>query len=179
MKNILKNIFAASLLSAAVSASGQTTLAIGDISILGFNSNAPDNFTFVTWTSLSANTVIKFTDGGFNSTSASTAAFNARGGENFVIWSNGTGSTIAAGTVISIENLTASIGTAAAGSASGLNGISSSGDQLFAYQGIGSTGPLPNYSGTNATATFSGTPLYLLNYASAFLTTGNTSSQTT
>ena len=40
---------------------GQTTLAVGDISIVGYNLNAPDNFAFVPWVDIADNTYIKFT----------------------------------------------------------------------------------------------------------------------
>ena len=150
---------------------------MGDVSVLGFNANAPDNFAFVTWVPIAANTYVKFTDSGFNSANASTAAANLRGSENYVIWRNTTASTIAAGTVIKIEGLTASLGTCTAGSASGLGGISSSGDQIFAYQGAATSGATPD-AGSTGTATFTGTPVFLLTFPSAFLTTGTASSNT-
>jgi hypothetical protein len=71
-------------------------------------------FAFVNWVSIPQNMVIKFTDGGFNGTApnSATTALNARGTENFVIWKNTTAGPIAAGTVIKIEALTATLGTA-------------------------------------------------------------------
>ena len=172
-------IFATAFAVPATS-SAQTSLAVGDVSVLGFNANAPDNFAFVTWVPIAANTYVKFTDSGFNSANASTAAANLRGSENYVIWRNTTGSTIAAGTVIKIEGLTASLGTCTAGSARGLDGISASGDQIFAYQGAATSGATPDAGSTSsiATATFTGTPVFLLTFQSAFLTTGTANSNT-
>src|SRR5690606_9706400 len=83
---------------------GPTILEEGDISIIGFNLNAPDNFAFVTWVDINDDTYIKFTDNGFLSSASANATNNGRGGENFVIWRNNTGSAISAGTVIQIED---------------------------------------------------------------------------
>lgn len=159
----------------------QTSLSIGDISLLGFNANAPDNLTFVTWVPLATNTVIKFTDNGFLSGSSSTTANNARGGENFVIWT--ANSAVAAGTVIKIEGLTATTGAATAGSASGLSGISNGGDQLFAYQGSATSGSAPDYSSNVNPTTFGGTMLFGLTFqgsgsATSWLSTGTATSNT-
>ncbi len=154
----------------ALNGQSQTTLAIGDISIIGFNANAPDNFCFVSWVPLSSGTVIKFTDNGFLSSGLSTATNNGRGGENFVTWTNTSGGTITAGTVIKIENAAAaSIGT----SVQALSGLSSSGDQIFAYQGAGAGTTTSNSDfGTNTNpGTFTGTILYGLNFQGTALTT--------
>jgi hypothetical protein len=147
----------------------QQFLNVGDISILGWNSNTPDNFTFVTWVDLPNNMLIKFTDGGFNGTAPNSAntAGNARGSENFVIWKNNTGNTIVAGTVIKIQSQTATIGLAVGGTTSGgggLENLSSGGDQLIAYQGSATSGATPDYSGTGAAVNFTGNILYGLNF---------------
>jgi hypothetical protein len=177
-----KTIFAfISLIFFNLSSIAQTTLAIGDISIIGFNSNTPDNFAFVTWVNLSPNTVIKFTDNGFLSAGSANATNNGRGGENFVTWTNNTGSTIVAGTVIRIENGTGNIGSASIGSVvQTLSGISSSGDQLFVYQGPGAgTSASTSDFGTNANpSTFTGTILFGLTFPSTWLATGTPSSNT-
>jgi hypothetical protein len=146
-------------------AKAQTSLSIGDISIVGFNSNGADNFSFVMWKDVVAGTVIKFTDNGFLSSAPAAQAGNARGGESFVLWTS-TQST-PAGTVIKIEGLSASLGVASAGSSSGLGGISNEGDQLFVYQGVG-TGANPDFASNATSTTFSGRPLFLLNFKSAF-----------
>jgi hypothetical protein len=146
-------------------AQAQTSLSIGDVSIVGFNSNGTDNFSFVLWKDVAAGTVIKFTDNGFLSNAPSSQLGNARGGENFVLWTSA--QSVAAGTVIKIQGLTANLGVASAGSPAGLTGISSSGDQLLVYQG-GGTGAYPDFSTNLNPATFSGTALFLLNFREAF-----------
>ena len=154
---------------------GQTALSVGDISIVGFNSNNPDNFSFVCWVDLANNTKIKFTDNAFLSSGLSTATNNGRGGENFVAWTNNTGNIVLAGTVIKIENGTGNIGTASVGAVTlTLSGISNGGDQLFAYQGSGagiSTSTSDFGTNTNP-STFTGTILFGLTFASNWLTSG-------
>ncbi|MFN5295598.1 MAG: hypothetical protein ACK5BL_08720, partial [Flavobacteriales bacterium] len=78
----------------------QEFLSVGDITILGINSNTPDNFCFVNWVDINPNMVIKFTDNGFNgiAPNSQNTATNGRSSENFVIWKNNTGSAISAGT---------------------------------------------------------------------------------
>ena len=156
----------------------QTSLVVGDLSIIGFNSNAPDNFAFVAWVNIADNTYIKFTDNAFLAAVSANAANNGRGGENFVIWRNNTGSTIVAGTVITIDALTTNIGICTAGSASGLNGISSSGDQIFAYQGVATSGANPDWSTNSNPTTFNGTILFGLNFATNWLPSGVPTSNT-
>jgi hypothetical protein len=150
---------------------GPTTLTLGDIAILGFNSNAPDGFAFVTWVELAPNTVIKFTDNGFLSSNSATSASNGRGGENFVTWTNNSSSVIPAGTVITIiDGTPASQGIIY----QTLSGISNSGDQIFAYQGAGNgTTASSSDFGTNSNpSTFTGTILFGLNFGSSWMSTG-------
>jgi hypothetical protein len=161
-----------------INLNAQTTLSVGDLTIIGFNSNTPDNFTFVSWVPIQNNTYIKFTDNGFLSAGSANATNNARGGENFVIWRNNTGSTIAAGNVISIQALTTNIGVCTAGSTNGLDGISSSGDQIFAYQGTATSGSNPDWSTNANPTTFNGTILYSLTFPSGYLTTGSPNANT-
>jgi hypothetical protein len=140
----------------------QEFLAAGDISILGINSSAPDNFSFVNWVDINPNMIIKFTDNGFNGTApnSQSTAGNARSTENFVIWKNNTGSAIPAGTVIKIESGTTTTGQIVSG---GLTGIAS-GDQIFAYQGAATTGVFPDYAAnSSASTTFNGNLLFGLN----------------
>jgi YDG domain len=157
----------------------QTTLAVGDISIIGFNSNAPDNFAFVCWVDIAPNTKIKFTDNGFLSSNSSTSTNNGRGGENFAIWTNTTTNTIPAGTVIKIEDGTPANVTLGSVVLT-LSGISSSGDQIFAYQGSGAgTSNTTSDFGTNTNpSTFTGSILFGLNFATAWITTGTATSNT-
>jgi uncharacterized protein YjiK/2',3'-cyclic-nucleotide 2'-phosphodiesterase (5'-nucleotidase family) len=161
----------------------QTTFVVGDISIIGFNSSAPDNFAFVSWVNIAPNTYIKFTDNGFLSSGSANATSNGRGGENFVIWRNSTGNTITAGTVITMQGITTSLGTATAGSTNGLDGISNSGDQIFAYQGTATTGTSPDWSSNVNPTTFNGTILFGLTFQGSgsintWLSTGSATSNT-
>ncbi|HWB19345.1 MAG TPA: hypothetical protein VG711_03525 [Phycisphaerales bacterium] len=148
-----------------------TTLNVGDISILGYRSDADDGLAFVTWVDLDAGTEIKFTDCGYNGNGT------WRASENFLSWSNNTFGTIAAGTVITLS-FPDSPGTPSSdlgGVISGnLNGTSSSGDQLFAYQYSGAgTG----FSGTSTSETFAGNMIFGLT-TNAWLTSGSTNSNT-
>jgi hypothetical protein len=149
----------------------QEFLAVGDISILGINSNTPDNFCFVNWVDINPNVIIKFTDNGFNGVAPNSqnTPLNGRSSENFVIWKNNTGSAIAAGTVIKIEGVTTTTGqivTSTNNGATGLTGIAN-GDQVFAYQGVATTGlsgTFPDYAVSgSASTTFSGSLLFGLN----------------
>ncbi|MGQ7944928.1 T9SS type A sorting domain-containing protein [Flavobacterium sp. WC2509] len=155
------------LLVSTVKLFAQTTLATGDLSIVGVNANAPDGFAFVTWVNLAPNTVIKFTDNGFSNNTNSNTAGIYREQEQYTVWTNNTGSTIAAGTIITIQANSATVPT---GSVTNIGTVTSvtnssngsvatnmsltntSGDQIFAFQGAG--GP-----STNST-TFSGTLLF-------------------
>lgn len=162
---------AAATFAAPVSAA--TTLDIGDISIIGVNSDAPDGIAFVLWKDIDSTTVIKFTDNSFKSAGSATASNNIRGSENFVVWTSG--ASFVAGDVIRlVDNTSGGSIVTGGGSASGvLSGISNGGDQIFAYQGSG-TGS--NITGTGATETFSGSILYGLNLAnSGFIVTGSDS----
>lgn len=142
-------------------------LQVGDISIVGYNSNTPDQgFAFVTWEDLGAGTVIKFTDCGWNNTNTN-ATGAARASEQTVIWTNSTGEPIVAGTVIRIVNLTASLGTASGGASNGLSGISTGGDQLIAYQGPATSGTYPDYSTSGVSGTFAGRVIYGLTFGTS------------
>ncbi|WP_191906990.1 T9SS type A sorting domain-containing protein [Adhaeribacter soli] len=170
----------------------QTTLATGDISIVGWNSNTTDQIAFVPWVSLAPNTVIRFTDNGWNSGASATQAGNSRNLEQVAMWVNTSGSTIAAGTVIIIEPVYlnggyyASMGTVSVfnngGGTTSSMALTNIGDQLTAYQTanpadqtLSSTG----FSPTNTSpATFSGTVLYALSWPNGWLTSGSSGSQT-
>ncbi|WP_319546352.1 endonuclease/exonuclease/phosphatase family protein [Ruegeria conchae] len=90
-----------------------TVLAAGDIAFTGFNSDNPDEFTFVALTDIEAGTEIRFTDNGW------LAAGGFRSTEGVFIWT--APANIAAGTVIN---------PAFSGPS-----FSASGDQIHAYQG--------------------------------------------
>ena len=126
MKNILKNIFAASLLGAAVSASAQS------IAFVGFNADGTDDLAFVTFSDIAANTSIIFTDNEWSG-----SAFNT--GESYTTWT--ATSLVSAGSIVVFNNFTlgttASIGTLAPLTVPGsLNrGFSSGSETVYAYIG--------------------------------------------
>jgi hypothetical protein len=153
----------------------QEYLAIGDLSILGFNTTNPDEFVFVNWAPIKANMVIKFTDNGFNNAISENATDNGRGGENFVIWKNNTGADINPGTVIKINGLTTTLGNVVSG---GLTAITTT-DQIFAYQGPATTGATPDWFSNLNPTLFSGDMLFGLNIGgTGFITTGTATSST-
>jgi hypothetical protein len=167
------------------------TLVQGDISIVAFNANAPDNFAFVTWKNLPPLTVIKFMDNGFNNGGSSGLAGNLRDQEQYITWRNNTGTTIIAGTVITISSSTNPMNTNIGEIVSVLNSsgtsapsmalINTSGDQIFAFQGTGAVTPGNN----TTTSSFSGTLLFGLGYsgftgtATSWVTAGGINGSTT
>lgn len=145
---------------------GQTTLSAGDIAITGFNSDDPDQFTFVLLTDVLNTTSINFTDDGW------LVSNSFRGSEGTITWT--ATSDLPCGTEITITDnspFSASIGTVTDSSSLQL---STSGDQILAYQGL-STSPTflyaINFDGagwSNATnANTSALPLGLTNTANA------------
>lgn len=152
----------------------QEFLSIGDISIIGCNSvsgTVNDTIAFVNWVPIKRNMIIKFTDNGFLSNAASTAANNARGGEGFAIWRNNTAADIEPGTVIRIGGLTTNIGTVVSNTITGL----STADQIFAYQGASTTGANPDWATNSNPTTFTGTILYGVSLGAAgFISNGGT-----
>ena len=90
-----------------------TILTAGDIAFTGFNSDNPDEFTFVALTGIEAGTEIRFTDNGWR------AAGGFRDTEGVFVWT--APANIPAGTVIN---------PAVSGPS-----FSASGDQIHAYQG--------------------------------------------
>ncbi|GAA4803549.1 T9SS type A sorting domain-containing protein [Litoribaculum gwangyangense] len=106
---------------------GQTTLSAGDIVITGFNSDDPDEFTFVLLTDVSNTTSIKFTDNGWQSSGS------FRSNEGIIEWT--ATSALSCGTEITITDgspFSASIGNVTDDNQFQL---SATGDQILAYQG--------------------------------------------
>ena len=64
-----------------------STLAPGEIAIIGYNADTPDAFAFVALRGLADGTAIRFTDNGWY------AAGGFRSSEGIVLWTNDTGST--------------------------------------------------------------------------------------
>lgn len=125
----------ASTVNVAVSGSVGAALnfSVGDISILGFSSDAPDQFSFVNWVNIPIGAELSFTDNAWDGTSLFT-------NENTVLWQNSTGSPIAAGTVVVVSDPgsgdgSPDLGTVVSGN---LSGISASNDNIFIYEGSAS-----------------------------------------
>ena len=108
----------------------KSTLAAGDIAIIGANFDVADDFSFVALVDIADATVIYFTENGWTNDTF-------RPGEGTYIWSNSTAGAISAGTIITMSNNFASTGTWLSGG--GTWALSSSGDQIIAYQTDGST----------------------------------------
>jgi len=112
-----------------------TTLTIGDIAIIQYGSDGDSKFSFVLLKDIDADTVVKFTDKGYD---AFLDLFVSL--EGALEWTSGTD--LAAGTVITISsdggfNATNSTTGEAAGNvtSTGDFDLSANGDSLFAYQG--------------------------------------------
>ena len=104
-------------------------LAAGDIAITGYNADTYDDFSFVLLEDVLPNTVINFTDHGW------TTAEAFRASENVVTWNSGT-TALSAGTHIRVYEDASNNPLTDVGTVSGdLPALSSSGDQLFAFQG--------------------------------------------
>ena len=103
-----------------------TDLEAGDLALMAFNSDNPDAFAFVAWVDVEAGTEISFTDDGYKADGSW-----RRAETQILTWTNSTGGTVPAGTVVVIDG-----GVADLGNASGsMPYLSADGDQLFAFQG--------------------------------------------
>ena len=132
----------------------QAGLVTGDITLLGFRSDNDDGLSFVTWTNISAGTSIYFTDSGF---------FNdgtVRSSEDLLSWTAPVGG-IAAGKVVVITCPAVGASSADVGTTAGsLNGLSASGDQIFA----GTAAFIKDGDTTKPGSTYAGTLLYGLHF---------------
>lgn len=130
LKPIILALAAVSL--GVASSFGQTTLSVGDIQVTGVTSDANDSFSFVLWKPIAFNTVIRFTDNSF-SESAGTTFLSGTEEDMSITFT----SSVAAGSVIRFENNVGLVlpGGVTATASGSLSGTSSSGDQVFAYQG--------------------------------------------
>lgn len=110
-----------------------TSLSAGDIAIVGVNSDNPDDFSFVLLVDIDAGTEIRFTDSGVRSDGS------FRANEGAVKYT--APSALIAGTVINFVHNTADF-MADNDAAVGISGfsLSTSGDQIIAFQGL-STNP--------------------------------------
>ena len=137
MKNLLLS-FLVLLLIANSATYAQTTLATGDIAIIGLNSDGDDEVSFILLRDISANTSMYMTDKGWNDATG----FATIMGDG--IWQWSTATALSAGTIVHIK--TTNNGVVEAGSLAATPGtvvwvennstsISYSGDQIFFYQG--------------------------------------------
>jgi len=157
MNHLKSSILTAALaLVTLSSANAQTALSAGDLAFIGIQANGTvDNFSFVSFKDLSAGTVVYFTDNGWtgsgfrNSTSS-----DFDGSEGLVFFKVKVGQTVGAGTILraldtnttqvewfSVAGSTALLntpGTVGTGTTSNPQfpyiGLSTSGDQLYAFQ---------------------------------------------
>jgi hypothetical protein len=110
----------------------QTKLDPGDIQFIAFRADSPDGFSVVVWRNIEDSTEICFTDNGWAATDSIGFTHQT---ENSIRWINTSGGTLPAGTVLNffcqgntvVSNLGSTVGS--------LCGLSSSGDQIFAFQG--------------------------------------------
>ena len=110
----------------------QTVLTAGDIVITGFNSDNPDEFTFVLLTDIVATTTINFTDRGW----VATGGF--RIGEGILTWTADTDLTC--GTEITIlDNINPFVASIGSVTDSSQFRLATNGDQILAYQGPATT----------------------------------------
>ena len=109
------------LLAAWQPTNGQTAVAAGQIAIIAWDADASTGAThayqWVTLVPLTAGTVLRFSDACFLSTSTSNSSSNAKA-DHMVMWTNSTGSTIAAGTIITMTGTSYSSPTVSIGSLS-------------------------------------------------------------
>jgi hypothetical protein len=122
-----KSVFALALLAASAQAHA---LSAGDIAVIAYNADGDDNFAWVALTDIAANTVINFTDASWQDTAFRPTEHLDAGGP--LTWS--LGSTLSAGTVVSYSGAAANTWSIGIVGGTGMN-LSSSGDQIFAFQG--------------------------------------------
>jgi hypothetical protein len=129
-----KSLLAVALLAAAAQASA---LSPGDIAVIGFNSDGDDNFAWVALADIAPSTVINFTDSSWQGSAFRPTEHLDAGGP--LTWSSG--STLAAGSVVTYSGATGNVWNIGASGGVGL-GLSTAGDQIFAYQGSNAS---PNF----------------------------------
>lgn len=153
-----------------VSATPAFILSPGDIQVIGFNSTNPDGFSWVTWTAIPAGTQINFTDCAFNGPGSAYGAGNYRGTENTVTWTAPAGGIPVGRVIVMLDNGSGTTVTGGGTATGALNGLSGSGDQIFAF-----TGTIP---ASSTTATFTGNLIYGLTFGTNWLSSGSASTTT-
>lgn len=147
-----------------------TILQTGDVSIVGYHVDN-GSMAMATWVDLEADTVIGFTDygyrGGGDGSGIGTDGGAWRHGEGLISWTPNV--SVAAGTVIvftfETSSTSASVGTVTGGKL----GLTTSGDQIFAFQGSFNT--IDSFS-----SNLSGTLVYGLDFNGGWLTSGGINS---
>lgn len=130
MKKVFVLAAAASILAASQSFAA---LSAGDIAFLSYNADGDDTFAFIAMVNIPGSEEIKFTDNGWIAT---TSSFRAN--EGIKTWTAPVAG-VAAETIVTIN---ATTNTASAGTVVNTTGsmaISTSGDQILAYQGLEAT----------------------------------------
>ncbi len=173
-----------------------TTLTYGDVYIIdvnNYNGTAPGTYQWVTLKALGTGTVIKFSNAAFSSSASANSSGNAiTSSRTATVWTNTTGATIPAGTVITNDawgNTTlgscSRIATACGCGSTGVNmAQSTSGGTIFVYYGGTANSTTSDFSASAASATFNGTPLSIIALQgiqswSNWLTTGTVPNLTT
>lgn len=107
-------------------------LVVGDIAFIGYNSDDPDGFSFITLTDIPAYEMIYFTEEGWNG-----SAWSGSPDETHYSWHAPSGG-LPIGSIVSIYESSANVLTASSGTMSGLlagtNLFYNTGDQVLAYQ---------------------------------------------
>lgn len=115
-----------------VTAFSQGSVAQGSLAFTAISSDAPDAFQFVVLKPIAGNAVIYFTDNSWSGVALST-------GEQTVTYTAPSAGLPVGSVVTMTDNNNGTTSVVGGGSALGvLNGISASGDQIFAYQGTSS-----------------------------------------
>lgn len=128
-----KILFGVCIFLYAFSAVSQTVLQAGDIAIIGFNSDNPDQFLFTPLVDLEPGTEINFTDNGWNGSQLITV-------EGTITWT--AENALSKGSIVKVT--------------SSVLGLSVYGDQIFAYQGPSTS---PNFIFGLSTNPWVNTPL--------------------
>ena len=132
-KYLPKFVFIFFTLFSLFSVKSQTTLVAGDLAIIGFNSDDPDQFAFVLLVDIESGTEITFTDSGVKSDDT------FRGGEGAIKFT--ASSNYSAGSIITYTGPQSALPSGDFTEANDGNvgnndmNLSNKGDQIFAYKG--------------------------------------------
>tara|TARA_B110001454_G_scaffold200919_1_gene206926 strand:+ start:3044 stop:3856 length:813 start_codon:yes stop_codon:yes gene_type:complete len=156
------------VLALSTAGAAQAALTAGDIAIIGrINNGSPDSFAFVTLANISAGEVIYFTDNGWTGSAfRGASATDGDGNENFTKWT--ASGNVAAGTIVLSTDAsftTAGAITGATGGSYASLALSTSGDQITAFQNSNASNPLFN--------TATQTALYTLDDTNGFENAGD------